>query len=256
MFPIYHKICPEGVFEKIIRIKSSETDTHIKIQPGDLAREMGKITAEHFESLGLGLEELTARNRLWVVAWSSIWIKDLPRYNDVLILRVWPGARKNVMCPRKYVFYAPDGEPLIGASALFVMMHSKTRVIAMPIDKVAAIPGVIVEGEPELPKFQIVFPDLMQKKVSRIVQEDEIDHNGHLNNAYYLDWAMQLAENLCLGVRTPHFIWVKYKKELIVGQEVALHYEYQEDVLYIHGISQGISSFMLAVDYRSQCKNI
>lgn len=253
MIPIYHKICPEGVYEKEIKSSGCDAEAHCLRWPGEMAREMEKITAEHFIFLGIDLEELDAQNRLWVVAWSSIWIAEHPKGIDTMILRIWPGARKSVMCPRKYAFYTQEGKPLACASVLFVMMHSESRVLTTPTDQVAAILGVTLEGEPPLPDYQMVFPKRTARPVSRIVQKGEIDRNGHLNNTYYLDWAMELAEDLHLDTRTPHHIWVKYNKELVAGQKAELFYSYQKDVLYIHGISEGISSFMLAMDYRSGC---
>lgn len=222
------------------------------MQPGDLAREVEKITAEHLKLWNLGREKFEKEKKLWVIAWTAYWIKQLPACGDTIVLRVWPGKRKNAMYPRKYAFYTQEGYPLVCASSLFVLMDRETRKLTAPISGLDAIPEIALQGEPGLPPLQMDFPDHMESKVSRIVQAEEMDINGHLNNSCYLDWAMCLARELLLESRAPGFVWVKYNKELVLGQKVTLHYEYQKDMLYIHGMSEGTSSFMLVLDYTHQ----
>lgn len=252
MFPVYIKKCPDGVYEKAVKVTDCNTDAGRIMQPGDLAREMEKITEEHLKIWNLGQEKFVKEKKLWVIAWTSYWIKQLPAGGDTMVLRVWPGKRKNVMYQRKYAFYTREGHPLVCASSLFVLMDRETRKLTAPIAGLDAIPEIALKGEPGPPPLQMDFPDYMGRKISRIVQAEEIDSNGHLNNSCYLDWSMCLAGELLLDSREPGVVWVKYNKELVLGQKVTLYYEYQKDRLYIHGISEGTSSFMLILDYRHQ----
>lgn len=231
VFPQYTTNCPEGVYEKRIQM-TSQTGY---IRPGDLARQMEKITEEHLCTFGMGREKLRAEGKIWVIAWSAIHIQRLPKQGEALVLRLWPGKIKTMMYPRKYAFYTYEGECLICASSLFVLMDTETRGFASPSAREKNIPAVVLPGEPEPPRLNMHFPIQLPRTVTRIVQPREIDKNGHLNNTHYLDWADELCGAECGQQQTPGFIWIQYIKELLEGQAAVLQYDKREDSLYIRG---------------------
>ena len=240
-FPQYTDVCPEGVFEKKFKMSALCG----KVRPGDLAREMEKITEEHLGVYGMSRGELKAENKIWVIGWTAIHINRLPEQGEQVILRIWPGKMKAVMHTRRYAFYSFDGEPLACAASLFLLMDSETRGVAEPTEKLQAVPVVVIPDEPKLPKMTVPFPEELSQQVVRTVAAEEIDLNGHLNNTHYLDWACALAE----PDRAPQFVWVQYAKELMEGQNVVLNYEKQDDSLYLTGLAEGEESFKLLMSY-------
>lgn len=239
-FPEYTGICPEGVYQKEFEM----TGLFGQVQPGDLAREMEKITEEHLGTFGMGRGELKAEGKIWVIAWTNISIVRMPKQGERVILRIWPGKMKTMMHTRRYAFYSVAGEPLACAASLFVQMDTQTRSFAEPTEKLKDMPVVVLPGEPGLPPMRLKFPDLSQQ-VSRTVAPEEIDLNGHLNNTHYLDWVDSLVED----DRVPKSIWVQYIKELMEGQEVTLHYDLQEGVLYVRGSIENCEAFLLAATF-------
>jgi acyl-ACP thioesterase len=215
-----------------------------QVRPGDLAREMEKITEEHLGILGLDRNSLKAEGKIWVIAWTQIHISRLPELGEQVILRIWPGKMKAMMQVRKYAFYTADGDPLACAASIFVMMDANTRGFAAPSEILKYLPVVELPGEPELPPMRMNFPAELEKTLSRTVAAEEIDLNGHLNNTYYLDWADGL-----MGEKTPTSLWVQYVKELMEGQEVTLRYELGEDGLYVRGSSVAAESFLLTAAF-------
>ena len=236
-FPEYTVACPAGAYQK----KFPMTGLSGQVRPGDLAREMEKITEEHLGILGLSRDSLRAEGKIWVIAWTQIHISRLPEPGERVILRIWPGKMKAMMQVRKYAFYTADGEALACAASIFVMMDAITRSFAAPSEILKHLPVVELPGEPDLPPMRLEFPADLSQSLSRTVAAEEIDLNGHLNNTHYLDWADPLLEG-----RMPASIWVQYVKELMEGQEVALQYEMQESALYARGVSAAKDSFLLA----------
>lgn len=239
-FPEYTAACPAGVYQK----KFPMTGLSGRVRLGDLAREMEKITEEHLGILGLSRDRLKAEGKIWVIAWTQIHISRLPELGEQVILRIWPGKMKAMMQVRRYAFYTAGGEPLACASSIFVMMDANTRSFAAPSEILKYLPVVEIPGEPDLPPMRLEFPAELSKTLSRTVAAEEIDLNGHLNNTHYLDWADQLMKD-----RVPTSLWVQYAKELLEGQDVALRYDWQEDILYVRGIAEGRDSFLLAATF-------
>ena len=239
-FPEYTASCPAGVYQKSFPM----TGLSGQVRPGDLAREMEKITEEHLGILGLSRDRLKAEDKIWVIAWTQIHISRLPELGEQVILRIWPGKMKAMMQVRRYAFYAADGEPLACASSIFVMMDANTRGFAAPSEILKYLPVVEIPGEPDLPPMRLNVPSEPGQTVTRTVAAEEIDLNGHLNNTHYLDWADGL-----MGEKTPSSVWVQYVKELLEGQQVALQHELQETALYVRGVSDGKDSFLLAAAF-------
>lgn len=245
-FPEYTKDCPEGMLQKTIKVSDMQTDASGRMRVSELARQMEKITEEHLSVFGMSRKELYAEGKIWVIAWNAIHIRRLPMQGETIWLCIWPCKMKSMMHSRKYAFYSLEGEPLACASSLFLLMDSETRSFSEPADRLKSVPVVVVPGEPELPKIRMAFPKTLSECVERVVQPEEIDKNGHLNNTHYLDWAESLHKSSDLEKHVPRSIWVQYSKELKKGQKVILRYEQKEDTLFVRGYSEENDSFLLS----------
>lgn len=241
-FPKFSKVCQAGVFEKTIIVDKSQVDAFGRMKISDLARQMEKITEAHLDSFGMSRDALLMAGKIWVIAWNDIDIRRLPRQGDSVILRTWQCKKKTTIFPRKYAFYSINGENLVCAASLFVLMDHKTRNFVEPTEQLKIIPIVEVPGEPDIPKMSIPFPDILSESKVRVIQPEEIDDNGHVNNTYYLDWAEELGN---INKQEPKRIWIRYSRELLEGHEVILQHQSQGNQLFVIGYSEGESFSMM-----------
>lgn len=234
--PSYTQENLEGVYEQFLVVKDSMTDTSGTMQIGDFARILEQITERHLDFYGAGKKMRDDYDRMWVILWNSLEIIDLPIKGEPIILRIWPGKNKAGMYTRRYALYTEKGEALAGASALFMLMDRNTRTMADAFDKLQQIPVITLSEEPKLPKMQVPFPDVLNHETTRIVQKEEIDKNGHLNNAHYLDWVNKLYRTINPNkMAVPKTVWISYQKELMENDTVTLQYEYTNQTLYVVG---------------------
>lgn len=56
--------------------------------------------------------------------------------------------------------------------------------------------------------------------------------NGHVNNAWYLDWAAALLPE---GAGPLRSLWIEYNRELREGQTAELSWQQEGDTLYVRG---------------------
>lgn len=254
--PKYTADCPEGALQMEFTVTDDQTDASGRMRPSDFARQMERITAEQMRLYGIGRDSLREEGKIWVLAWTEIAIARLPRAGERVFSRVWAGKGKFVMYPRKYAFYSAEGEPLAGASSLFILMDEKTRGAARPSEKLKQIPVVAIPGEAQNPPMRVPFPKTLSKTAVRTVQPEEIDQNGHLNNTRYLDWAMDLAKEILPSGKSLTSVWVEYTKELRLGQQAQLQYEVQEGSFYLKGFLEGSSSFSLRMEEACLCDSL
>lgn len=239
----------EMVFQKTIQIEPAQTDAAGRITPGTLARLVQMAADEHLSKLGLDAEALRKQGLLWVLAWSSFWVQRLPRGGETVVLRTWSGGERNWQFSRRYVFQTEQGVPLISASSLWLLVDQKTRRLSSPEELLRTVPQTVLPNEPKLPAQRMPFPTELNMQKERMVQEHEIDHNGHLNNAFYLDWAVQLLDPMYIKTHSLRFLWVEYSQELLQGQKAFLHYTLEQDTLFVRGYTEQTPSFSLRMDF-------
>lgn len=245
----YTKTCPEGVYEAEFKVTKEMTAGNEKMQPGDFARELEKITEAHLRSFGMNRKSLLEEKKIWVISWNDIRISRLPKVGETVILRVWAGKKRAGMFSRFYGCYSAQGEALAGASSFFTLIDAETRTIAVPTEKIEQIPVVSLANEGKLPKMIQVFPENFAQQTERVVAPDEIDKNGHLNNTHYIDWAEDVVKDACGEERMPTSVWIRYEKELLVNETVTLKYTMEKDKLYLQGFRGEELSFSVILLY-------
>lgn len=241
--------CPQGVFQKQFCVDLTHVDSNRNITPGALARLMQDVTEAHMDEVGLGYRTLRDKGLLWFIVWSSVWITKLPKQDDAIVIRTWPGEVKLGMYSRRYAFYTEAGEELLVASSLFMMIDEQTRKMVPPNELPSELAEIVMEGQPVLPKQRLKFPELPFAGV-HTVTEQEIDKNGHVNNAYYLDWAYELLSTEYMEKHSLTFFWIQYSKELMLGLTVAIQHTAVEKEAYIKGVVEGDTSFQVKFEFQ------
>lgn len=214
---------------------------------GSLNRMMQQATEHAMETLGMSVEELQEAKLLWVITFTQIEVCRMPKEGENLILYTWPGAEKMGMFTRRYAAFTQGGEELFTAASLFSLVDENTRTLVLPSACGYILPTVVLPEEPKLPKLTARGRE-GEKEMLHLVSAEEIDHNGHVNNAFYLDWTEEvLKKEDPSGRRVLHSIWIGYSKEVLEGETVAMRYTCQEEDLFLRGYVNGESCFTILI---------
>ena len=95
-----------------------------------------------------------------------------------------------VAFPRALAAYDAQGNELFRSISLWVLMDPETRAMILP-DKSGVLVNGILRGN-ELPSPRSLAPASLGAQVERTVRFTDLDVNGHMNNARYLDWLADL----------------------------------------------------------------
>lgn len=244
----FRDTCPAGVYQTEIQILPEHTDVAGNVTLGALARMMQQVTEAHMDEAGLGYQQLRERGMLWFIVWTSIQIEELPKQGESYIIRTWPGEVKLGMYARRYAFYTKDGKELIKTSSLFMMIAEETRKMISPKELPGQLAEVVVEEQIELPKQRVKFPELLLLQF-HTVAEHEIDKNGHVNNAYYMDWVYELLNPAYIQKHPLKSCWMQYNKELMQGQKAEIQYGLQENAFFVKGVAEDEISFQVKMEF-------
>lgn len=210
------------VYQKELVIRTSEADFTGCMRPSALLTAFQEAAEHHAVRLGCGFEEMMARRQAWVLTRFQMEVRRYPRMGETVHLNTWPAAGRRGIFPRYYTLTDVQGGVLAMASSLWVVLDLDTRRMTAPgeiaelmpdnsaIQPPLALPGGVrqIEGEEEICFREPAYSDL--------------DVNGHVNNARYVDWmcdalGIERQRKAALGS-----LLIGYSKEVLPGQRLCL----------------------------------
>ena len=221
-----------SVYEKALRIRSSDVDMHRRLRTSVLFGLMQEAVIAHTEQLGMGREKTLDRGILWIVTLQSAEILRMPEYDEDIVLRSWPGPTMHLLFPRYCSVETARGEPLIRASALWTLIGVENRKLVFPESCGVAIEGVVTGGEQPLPAAPVPLPCTDMRDFD--VPFSYVDLNGHMNNTRYFDLAEDCIPCAAEG-RTLKAVSTEFSREVCFGDHLTLRWGRLGDRWYFAG---------------------
>ena len=202
----------------------------------------------HADSLGLGFKELFKRDLLWIVNYQEIDIVGkLPEYCEEVMVSTWPHPKKRLDYVREYEIKDMEGNTLVtGVASWYIISDSTRRLIK---DDSVKFVGEYYEHN-NYPDFRRKKLDLKCDQVIDTfkykVEYTDLDHNGHMNNAKYLDVIYNMHKGFTL--KDIKKICISFNHEIKLGEIIEVSYfkNQDNDSCYI-GMVNGIDCFDVVI---------
>ena len=206
-----------NLYEEKWKIRITEVDLYRRLKLSSLFARLQETSVTHTEMLGIHREQTLNQGLLWVVAQQSARIIRIPRYDETVLLRTWPGKTMHLFFPRYWQLLDLQGSILLDARAFWALMNQSTRRIAFPEKYGIHIEGTDDRASTALPKR--LKAEQVPEKAFFTVPFSYLDLNGHMNNTRYFDLAADflpeeyLNKDVC-GISTEYIGEAKYKDTL------------------------------------------
>ena len=174
-------------------------------------------------------------------------IENLPCYDETVTLSSWAGDTMRVLFPRYYEMTDESGTPLVKASAVWLLMDAKKRKMVFPENYDVVVPGIVTGNEIPL-SFGVSLPKQQQSKRFKVAYS-QVDINGHMNNAKYLDCMDDVLGKDYLASHALKTLEVEFKSEIIYGASVRLEYTIDEDFVTMIGFVRNRPCFELKASF-------
>ena len=174
-------------YVKALPILASDVDCFRRLRLSRLFTFLQEAAIAHTEALGMGRRMTLDKGYLWIVTIQQAKIERLPVYDETVTLESLPGKMMHSFYPRYTRLLDKDGNVLVSASALWMLMDQNTRSMLFP-----DATGVYIEdGQAGWETFWPRSPRLPQGEAtaSFTVPYSYVDLNGHMNNTRYFDLA-------------------------------------------------------------------
>lgn len=194
----------------------------------------------NFDCKAYHCDWLTLRDRhnaCFVITRMKLKMYFYPGSSDVVRISTWPSDRARMIWTRYFRFETEDRQRTVGeAVSQWVLMNRTTRSIMKPSEFDIVMPDTGSIPVPfELKKGHFEFtPD---KSIERIPSYSDLDYNGHVNNARYIEWIMDLFPLEDLYENQTAEMDIKYEQEIQHGQKVILDFKYEKEerVFFVRG---------------------
>lgn len=195
-------------------------DKERKLRITALIQFMEDMAIRHSEACGVGLDFYEQQQVAWVLAKWDIEVTRSPRFNQQITIITEPTAFRNFFGFRKFVVKDHQGEVLAGAHSLWIFIDTRKKKPIPVNEKLIRAFGLTSEKKTPLPIEAPSAPETGQYATSFLIRPGDIDTNHHVNNARYIEWALDTLPIEVTTGKSVHRVLVDYRKELNYGQEI------------------------------------
>jgi medium-chain acyl-[acyl-carrier-protein] hydrolase len=216
---VYNALMSEFVYQKEYSVHTYETDAGGLVRPVALLNYLQDSAGEHAGRLGLSVVDLFKRNMTWVLSRYHVLIHRYPAQGERLEVTTWPSAKHGYFAVRDFEVCDGNGGPVLAATSSWMVIDlAKKRTVK--VDEVVGPAYAIEKRALDDPFASLPVPDARDSEVRFRVETAHLDWNRHVNNAVYVQWALEAVPEDILMRRRPSDIEVSYRAEAVYGEEV------------------------------------
>ena len=169
-----------------------EFDFNERIKPCAIMEYFQDLATVHATEIGIGYEEMKAKNLCWILSRLSAVIEQSPYIGQEIIVTTFPHKPGMVDALRDYYVTDLNGKTLIRGTSRWCVVDTVNRAVrrCAPLfnydDSVFNPEYSVQGGNPQLPDILSVDIEKVSLYSGRVNITD-LDRNGHMNNARYAD---------------------------------------------------------------------
>ena len=210
---------PEMIFHKDYLVHTYETDARGAVRPVALLNYLQDSAGEHAGRLGLSVVDLFKRGLTWVLSRYHILIHHYPAMGARLEVTTWPSGKRGPFATRDFEVADGGGRPVLSATSSWMVLdlaQKKTVEVSSVVGPAYAIDRRALEDAfASLPVLSASDAEARFR-----VETAHIDWNRHVNNAIYIEWALEAVPPDVLLARRPKDLEVSYRAAAVYGDEV------------------------------------
>jgi len=210
---------PDLVLRKEFAVHTYETDARGLAKTVSLLNYLQDSAGEHAASLGLSVPDLVRRGLTWVLSRYHVLVHRYPAIGERLEVTTWPSGKGGYFATRDFEVADAGGGPVLAATSSWMIIDLERK---QPVKVEAAIdvPYAVERRALEDPFASLPVPAARDRELRFRVESGHLDWNRHVNNAVYVEWALEGVPPEVLLKSRPLELEVSYRAEAFYGDEV------------------------------------
>ncbi len=221
--------------EQIIYLTYSHTDYNQHWKLADMFTIFSEMAVVHAESFGGWRKEL-GQTHGWIISKMRIQLYSQANYLENVTVKTWISQGTNVIFPRSFEVRGEDGRLIAVATSNWSLIDLVKRRIAFPKRVNLLFPIEIMQDAPL--QIETNFDDENDYTFveRRQVRYGDIDINGHLNNARYVEWACDVLGYDSFKDKNIGDLSIQFKKETAPNEWLNLEKKCDGDLFKVRGL--------------------
>jgi medium-chain acyl-[acyl-carrier-protein] hydrolase len=206
------------IYHKEYTVHTYETDARGLARPVALLNFLQDSAGDHAGRLGLSVVDLFKRNMTWVLSRYHVLVHRYPALGAQLEVVTWPSGKHGYFALRDFEVSDGGGPVLLATSSWMVIDLDKKQ--AIKVDDVVGPRYAVEKRALDDPFASLPVLSARESEVRFRVETAYLDWNRHVNNAVYVQWALEGVPPDVLMLRPPTELEVSYRAEALYGDEV------------------------------------
>lgn len=221
----------EMYLSKNIIVTKDDVDKNNNMKPFSMLDKLQDLAAIHADIIGVGYNEIIKRNLAWIVMYETIEVVTrLPKKDEEIKVITWPKPQYKLEFEREYEIRDLNDNLLVKGISNWAIFDINKR-------RIARADSIIFNGEyitqtnypNKAPRKLDLACDNILNTIYYEVTESDIDSNGHMNNAKYIDAVSKLIYKNTKAIFKK--LQIAFIHEARLGQKIKIDYYKAEDNL-------------------------
>jgi len=211
------------VWQEILPIRFGLIDKSDRLKLDSVFQIFQEAAISHAENLGVGRDDMGVKNQGWIISRLTVLVHTRPQYLDTITVRSWPRGWEKLFALRDYEIKNKDGTVMVSARSAWLIVDIEKRRPLRPQSVMDYLPQN--KGLAALPPEANAVVSLeergnLQKIAERKARYSDLDSNGHVNNARYIQWIEDTLDCGLLESAVKMRLDINYISEILSGETI------------------------------------
>jgi len=205
------------IFEERFKVCTWDVDQADRLTMAAAYNYFQEAAGHHAADLGVGTEYMKANGIVWILSRMSAVLESRPAWGARLRVRTWPRGTDRLFARRDYELLDEAGAVVARGRSGWLIVDAATFRPRRPEALATGLPTN--DGLDSLPDGAqaITATDGLEKAMDRAVGYSDLDYNGHMNNARYVQWIQDALDPAELAEASAMRLDVNYLAEMKSG---------------------------------------
>ena len=234
---------------QLFKVLSYEVDSAKRIKPFYIQNHLQEAAYDGSDFCGAGYDTMRMLNLSWVLNRIHLSFEGLPLWGDEVRVDTWSRGQAGPLWHRNFQMFRGSDLLMQGTSA-WTVLDLGTRSLFRGETPFDSGRHLAQDTLPFCTKLMVPRDMQMEPAGSHIPLYSEIDTNGHVNNCYYTQWAVDALPFEYLQTHLLKDLEINYFFEVHPGTELAFQLGREGDSWYFRGLDGATVCFLVRLEFR------
>ena len=244
-----------SLYQEEMEIRFCQCDGNHRLKLSELFRILTNIADMAFEYRGMDHQFLLEKQMAFLISRFSVLVYRMPVQIEKIRVATWEQSIEKAQFIRNFAVWDETGHLIIEATSGWILVNMTEHTIMRPAQFEEKLPGALhpqpenVSGAPAFIRLKLKEnEERVQKKSDRKIVYSDIDGNGHVDNARYVDMVSDVLPDSLMSL-APKTAQIVFNREALLGETLQMYMKTDTHHALVKGKVDGKDSFICEIDF-------